>query len=309
VRFQEMNRCARRGGKIGLLVASICLAAGIAPADGPKVELLWPKGAPGAKGDTPNDKPTLNVWLPPADKAVGTGVVICPGGGYGGLALGHEGVDVARWLNSLGVAAFVLEYRHKGKGYEHPAPLDDAQHAMRTVRARADEFKLKTDQIGVLGFSAGGHLASTLATHWDRGKPDAADPIDKVSCRPDFAILVYPVISLTAPYTHGGSKKNLLGDNPDPKLVESLSNETQVNAETPPTFLVHTTEDTGVPPENSLAFYSALHKAKVPVEMHVYEKGPHGKGLGPDVPGMKNWPAACADWLQVHGFLGKDQTK
>ena len=158
----------------------------------------------------------------------------------------------------------------------------------------------------MLGFSAGGHLASTLATHFDKGQPDAADRSVGSSCRPDFAILVYPVISLVAPYTHGGSKGNLLGQDPDPKLVESLSNETQVTAETPPTFLVHTTEDTGVPPENSLAFYAALHKANVPAEMHIYEKGRHGLGLAPEQPGMKNWPATCADWLQAHGFLGKE---
>jgi acetyl esterase/lipase len=293
--------------QLGLLLAIAVATAGSASADDqPKVELLWPQGAPGAKGDAPNDKPALNIWLPPAEKGVGSGVVVCPGGGYGGLALDHEGVQVARWLNSLGVAAFVLEYRHHGKGYEHPAPLDDAQRALRTVRARASEFKVDPNKIGVLGFSAGGHLASTLATHFDKGQPDAADPIGRASCRPDFAILIYPVISLSAPYTHGGSKINLLGANPDPKLVESLSNDTQVTSETPPTFLVHTTEDTGVPPENSIAFYLALHKAKVPAELHIYEKGPHGRGLGTNDPGLKNWPGACADWLRIHGFLGKD---
>lgn len=275
-------------------------------ADGlPKTELLWPQGAPGAKGEAPADKPTLTIWLPPADKAVGTGVVVCPGGGYGGLATDHEGVQVAKWLNSLGVAAFVLEYRHRGKGYGHPAPLDDAQRALRTVRARAAEFKIEPDRIGVLGFSAGGHLASTLATHFDKGKPDATDAIGRAACRPDFAILVYPVISLAASYTHGGSKGNLLGPDPDAKLVESLSNETQVTAETPPTFLVHTTEDTAVPPENSIAFYLALVKAKVPAELHIYEKGAHGLGLAPNQAGMKNWPATCADWLGIHGLLAK----
>ncbi len=288
------------------LVALILAAGSIALADEPKVELLWPNGAPGAKGTAEADKPTLTIWLPAADKSVGTGVVICPGGGYGGLALGHEGVDVAKWLNSLGVAAFVLQYRHRGTGYGHPAPLDDAQRALRTVRARAAEFKVQADHVGVLGFSAGGHLASTLATHFDKGHPESEDPIAKVSCRPDFAILAYPVISLVAPYTHGGSKSNLLGAEPDPKLVESLSNETQVTAETPPTFLVSSGEDTAVPPENSVAFYQALRQAKVPAEIHIYEKGPHGKGLAPDVPGMKNWPATCADWLKVHGMLGKD---
>jgi len=303
VRFDRLSRYVRQ---FGVVLAVLAATAGTVLADEPKVELLWPQGAPGANGDAPADKPTLTIWLPPADKAVGSGVVICPGGGYGGLAKTHEGADVAKWLNSLGVAGFVLEYRHRGTGYGHPAPLDDAQRALRTVRARASEFMVKPDQIGVLGFSAGGHLASTLDTHFDKGQPDAADPIARVSCRPDFAILVYPVISLDAPFTHGGSKTNLLGKDPDPKLVASLSNDTQVTAETPPTFLVHTTEDTAVPPENSMAFYSALRKAKVPAEMHIYEQGRHGLGLAPDQPGMKNWPAACADWLRIHGFLGKE---
>jgi acetyl esterase/lipase len=308
VRLQCLSRSV---WQLGFVLALVAATAGKARAEDvpnaePKVELLWPQGAPGANGDSPNDKPTLTIWLPPAEKAVGTGVVVCPGGGYGGLAKTHEGVDVARWLNTLGVAAFVLEYRHRGTGYGHPAPLDDAQRALRTVRARAAEFHVKPDQIGVLGFSAGGHLASTLDTHFDKGLADAADPISRVSCRPDFAILIYPVISLDAPFTHGGSKANLLGKEPDPKLVASLSNETQVTAETPPTFLVHTTEDTAVPPENSLAFYAALRKANVPAEMHIYEKGAHGLGLAPNQPGMKNWPGACADWLRAHGFLGKD---
>ena len=303
MRFDDLSRNARQ---LGFVLALVAATTGKALADEPKVELLWPQGAPGANGDSPADKPTLTIWLPPADQAVGTGVVICPGGGYGGLAKDHEGVAVAKWLNSLGVAGFVLEYRHRGTGYGHPAPLDDAQRALRTVRARASEFMVKPDQIGVLGFSAGGHLASTLDTHFDKGQPEAADPIARVSCRPDFAILIYPVISLDAPFTHGGSKANLLGKDPDPKLVASLSNDTQVTAETRPTFLVHTTEDTAVPPENSIAFYAALRKANVPAEMHIYEKGAHGLGLAPNQPGMKNWPAVCGDWLRAHGFLGKE---
>ncbi len=285
-------------------VCAILLASGPARAD-EKTELLWPNGAPGAKGTADADKPLLHVWLPPADKAVGTGIVITPGGGYGGLAMGHEGADVAKWLNSLGVAAFVLQYRHRGTGYGHPAPLDDAQRALRTVRARAEEFKVDPNRVGVLGFSAGGHLASTLDTHFDKGQPTAEDPIARVSCRPDFAILIYPVISLSGPYAHGGSRSNLLGPEPDPKLVENLSNDTQVTAETPPTFLVGSGEDTAVPPENCVMFYMALRKAGVAAEMHLYQKGPHGKGLAPDVPGMRNWPAACAEWLKANGWLGK----
>jgi len=269
----------------------------------PKTELLWPKGAPGAKGDTEKDKPTLIIYMP--EKANGAGIVICPGGGYGGLAMGHEGADMAKWFNSLGVTAFILNYRHRGKGYGHPAPIDDAQRAMRTVRSRAEEWKIDPARIGILGFSAGGHLASTAGTHFDKGKSDADDPIDRASCRPDFLILGYPVISLTTAYTHQGSKSNLLGPDAAAKLVESLSNENQVTADTPPTFLMHTDADSGVPPENSVLFYMALRRAKVPAEMHIFEKGPHGVGLAPNIPGVSAWPSLCAEWMRGRGIFGK----
>jgi acetyl esterase/lipase len=278
---------------------------GSATAAESKVELLWPQGAPGAKGQTDNDKPTLTIGLPPAEKANAAAVIICPGGGYGGLAMSYEGIEVGEWFNSLGVAAFVLKYRHKGSGYEHPAPLDDAQQAIRTVRRRAEEWKVDPNRIGIIGFSAGGHLASSAATHFDRCKSDTSNPLDRVSCRPDFVILCYPVISLTTPYTHQGSKKNLLGDNPDPKVVEYMSSELQVTSETPPTFLFHTDADTGVPPENSVLFYLALRKAKVPAELHIYEKGPHGVGLGRKLPAVASWPNLCADWMRGRGLLDK----
>lgn len=271
----------------------------------PKVELLWPKGAPGAVGDEEKDKPSITVSLPAAEKANGAAVVVCPGGGYGGLAVDHEGKQVADWLNANGIAAFVLRYRIAPR-YKHPAPLDDAQRAIRTIRARAAEWKVDPNRIGILGFSAGGHLTSTAATHFDRGNKDSADPLDRVSCRPDFAVLVYPVISFTTEFTHQGSRKNLLGENPEAKLVESLSNERQVTAETPPTFLVHTNEDTGVPPENSVLFYLALRKAKVPAEMHIYEKGRHGLGLGPNDPAFSTWPQHCITWLRGRGVIPKD---
>jgi acetyl esterase/lipase len=272
----------------------------------PKIELLWPDGAPGAKGDSDNDKPTLSINLPAASTATGAGVIVCPGGGYGGLAMGHEGTEIADWLNQHGIAAFILKYRHRGTGYGHPAPLDDAQRAVRTVRARAKEFSLDADRIGIMGFSAGGHLASSVGTHFDKGNPSAKDPIDQMSCRPDFMILCYPVISFTTAYTHQGSKNNLLGKEPDPKLVESLSNENQVTADTPPTFLFHTSEDTGVPPENSVLFYLALRRANVPAEMHIYEKGPHGVGLAKKLPGVNSWPDRCIQWLESRGVLKSD---
>ncbi len=241
---------------------------------------LWPHGAPGAKGNDPDrDVPTLTAWLPQAGKATGASVVVCPGGGYGMLAVDHEGKQVAEWLNQLGVAAFVLKYR-LGPRYHHPAMLQDASRAIRTVRARASEWGLDPHRVAILGFSAGGHLALTAGTHFDAGKPDADDPIERVSSRPDRMILVYAVIALATPYGHSGSLKNLLGEKPSPELIESLSNERQVTKETPPTFLAQTNADKAVPAENSVLFTLALRKAGVPVEFHLFERGPHGLGLG-----------------------------
>jgi acetyl esterase/lipase len=265
--------------------------------------LLWPQGAPGAKGAGANDKPTLITYLPDAGKANGCAIVVCPGGGYGGLAMGHEGHDIGKWLNSLGIAAFICDYRHRGKGYGHPAPLQDAQRAMRLVRARAQELGVDRKRVGVLGFSAGGHLASTVATHFDAGAPDSDDIVAKESSRPDFAILCYPVIVFDADYTHKGSQFNLIGQDASKELVESLSNERQVTAKTPPTFLFHTTEDTAVPPENSVQFYLALKKHKVPAELHIFEKGPHGVGLAAKYPGADQWPTLCELWLKNRGMV------
>jgi acetyl esterase/lipase len=214
----------------------------------------------------------------------------------------HEGVQIARWLNSIGVAAFVLKYR-LGPRYHHPAPLNDAQRALRYVRANAGKLRVDPARLGIWGFSAGGHLASTAATHFDRGNPAAAETIDRMSSRPDFVILGYPVISFTTEYAHQGSRRFLLGENPDPQLVESLSNEKQVTAETPPTFLFHTNEDQGVPPENSVLFYLALRKAGVPAEMHIYEHGRHGVGLAPTDLALSSWPHRLADWMYGRGLL------
>jgi acetyl esterase/lipase len=270
--------------------------------DKPKVELLWPKGAPGAAGTEERDKPSLALYLPPADKATGTAVVVCPGGGYGGLAAGHEGKEPAEWLNRHGIAAFVLHYR-LGPRYHHPAPLQDAQRALRIVRGRAKEWHLDPKRIGIWGFSAGGHLASTAATHFDDGKRDADDPVERVSCRPDFAILCYPVITLQPPYAHMGSRRNLLGDKPDEGLVESLCNDKQVTERTPPTFLFHTSADTVVPPENSILFYQALRRHKVPAELHIYQEGPHGVGLAVGRGAAAAWPDQLAAWLKTRGLL------
>lgn len=268
----------------------------------PKTELLWPAGAPGAKGTEAKDKPTLIIYLSEKEKANGGAIVVCPGGGYGGLAMDHEGHQIARWLNDNGIAAFICDYRHRGKGYGHPAPLDDAQRAIRTVRSRAKEFGVDPAKIGILGFSAGGHLTSSAVTHFDKGKADAEDPIQKVSCRPDFGVLCYPVIAFNEKFTHVGSQNNLLGKDAPEDLIKSMSSEKQVTAETPPCFLWHTYEDTGVPPENSVVFYLACLKNKVPAELHVYEKGRHGVGLGKGIAGTENWPTECIAWMKNHGF-------
>jgi acetyl esterase/lipase len=258
--------------------------------DAPKTELLWANGAPGAVGDEDRDKPSLTIYPAPKALAIPTAVVVLPGGGYGALAMDHEGAQIARWLNSLGVSAFVLKYR-LGPRYRHPVMIDDAHRAIEIVRTRAKEFGVAPDRIGVWGFSAGGHLASTAATHFTTEN------------RPDFAILSYPVISFTTPYVHKGSLRNLLGDNPDPKLVEDLSTELRVTKDTPPTFLFHTNEDTAVPPENSILFYMALRKAGVPAEMHIYERGRHGLGLAQMDAAGGTWPARLAAWLQTRGLL------
>ena len=269
----------------------------------PKPDLLWPQGAPGAMGSDEIDKPALTAYLVPEGRGTGTAVIVCPGGGYQGLAMEKEGSDVARWLNSRGVAAFVLKYR-LGPKYHHPVELGDAQRAIRTVRSKAAQFRILPDRVGIMGFSAGGHLASSAGTHFDPGNSSASDPIDRLSSRPDFLVLCYPVITFTAtPYIHRGSMRNLLGENPDPKLVESLSSELQVSAQTPPTFLFHTNADTGVPAENSALFYMALRKAGVPAEMHIYERGPHGVGLAYTDEADSTWPSRLADWFRIRGLL------
>ncbi len=262
--------------------------------------VLWTEGAPNASGNQPEDVPTITPFLAPKETATGAAIVVLPGGGYSHLSEIKEGSDVAKWLNSLGISAFVLKYR-LGMKYHEPNQLLDAARALRTVRARAKEWNLDEKRIGILGFSAGGHLASTLGTHFDAGKSDAKDEIERMSSRPDLEILIYPVITM-GEFTHGGSKKNLLGENPSAELIKKYSNELQITKDTPPTFLVHTMNDTAVPVENSLMFAAALRKAGVPFEFHLYEQGPHGFGLAPTNPILATWAERCADWLGVHGF-------
>jgi acetyl esterase/lipase len=263
-------------------------------------ELLWPNGAPGALGTAEEDKPSLTPYL--AKSPNGTAVIVCPGGSYMHLATDHEGVQIAKWLNSLGISAFVLQYR-LGPKYHHPVMIHDAQRAIRTVRTHAASLHIQPDRIGIWGFSAGGHLASTAATHFDAGDPNAPDPIDRARSRPDFAILAYPVISLNSEYTHAGSRTNLLGATPDQKLLDDLSNDQRVTPQTPPTFLFHTSDDPVVPVENSVRFYLALRKAGVPTEMHIFENGPHGVGLAPTDATLSVWSALLANWLRDRGLL------
>jgi acetyl esterase/lipase len=265
----------------------------------PETFLLWPDGAPGAVGKDDADRPTLTLFR--ARQPSGASIVVAPGGGYGALASNHEGRQVANYLNAAGVTVFVLKYR-LGPKYRHPIELGDAQRAIRFVRARAQEFGLAADRIGMMGFSAGGHLTATAGTHFDAGTPDAPDPIDRVSSRPDFLVLGYPVISFDAAITHAGSLRNLLGDNPDPRLVEDLSNDLRVTPQTPPTFLFHTNADTGVVAENSVRFYLALRRAKVPAEMHIFENGPHGVGLALGDPALSAWPVLLTNWLRGRGL-------
>ncbi len=290
-----------------VLIALLVTIPGINAAALHEVRPLWADRAPGAKGAQDGDIPSLTIYLPPEEKATGAAVVICPGGGYGHLAMDHEGHQIAQWLNSFGVAGFILKYRHRnsGAGYGHPAPLQDAQRAVRTVRARATEWRIDPNRIGILGFSAGGHLASSAGTHFQNRYSRVKDSIDKVSCRPDFMILIYPVISFTEWCAHSGSRRNLLGKSPDKELVENLSNEKQITPQTPPTFLVHGNDDTGVPPENSIFFYLALRKAKVPTEMHIYENGRHGFGLGKQHGAVSSWPLRCEEWMRGRELLDK----
>ena len=265
---------------------------------------LWEGKAPNQKGEGPDDVPTLQIFRP-ATAPDGSAIIVFPGGGYAHLAA-HEGEPVARRLGDSGVTGFVLRYRRAP--YRHPTPLLDAARAVRTVRARAKEWQLDPTRIGVLGFSAGGHLATTISTKFDDGDPNAADPIDRVSSRPDVSVLCYPVITFSEVSAHTGSRANLLGENAKQEMIDLLSAERHVTPRTPPAFLFHTMADAGVPVENSLLYAAALRKAKVPFAMHIYEQGRHGVGLAPNDPVLRTWPTLLADWLATHRFGWADRT-
>jgi acetyl esterase/lipase len=246
-------------------------------------------------------KPDLAVFLPSKKNATGEAVVICPGGGYWILAYDWEGSDIARYFNSKGIAAFILKYRlptSESNIVPHKSPLMDAQRAIRLVRAHAEEWNVEPGRIGIMGFSAGGHLASTLSTHFDAGNPDAEDLVERQSCRPDYSILIYPVISFTEEFRHSGSRKALLGEDPDPELVEYYSNELQVNSDTPPAILIHSGDDKGVPVENSIVYYKALKQNGIPAEMHIYPYGGHGYSLAIGKGHLSTWPDRVVEWIR-----------
>ena len=288
--------------KFFLLAVVALFAVAQVQAEPAEIVPLWPDGAPGARGSSNYDIPTITLYLPAPETASGAALVVFPGGGYGGLAP-HEGVGYARWLTNHGIAAFVLTYRLGSHGYRHPIMLQDASRAVRLVRARAEEWKVDPHRVGIMGSSAGGHLASTLLTHFDPGDPAASDPIERQSCRPDLGILCYPVISM-GPNTHEGSRRNLLGDNPSPELIDLLSNEKQVTDQTPRCFIFHTWEDNAVKVENSLEFAAALRKHHVPFDLHIYTRGAHGLGLGGTTESaMHPWTKDLLFWLKLLGFV------
>jgi acetyl esterase/lipase len=273
---------------------------------------LWPEGVPGAKANPVPERidggsithvvdPTLTYYPAAPGRAAATAVIVCPGGGYEFLAFDHEGRKYAQWLSSLGVAAFVLKYRLSDFG--HPAPLQDVLRAIRTVRAHAADYGVAPDRIGVIGSSAGGHLAASAATLYDDPAGRTGAPLDAVSARPDFLMLMYPVITLMPPYAHAGSRHALLGANPAPELVKAMSLETRVGPHTPPTFLVQAQDDDIVPVDNAILFFQALTRAHVPVEMHIYERGGHGFGITPGHGDASLWPQRAEEWLRDHKLI------
>lgn len=264
----------------------------------PNVIRLWEGDAPGALGKADQDIPTLTVFQPA--KPNGSAIVVCPGGGYGMLA-DHEGSGYARYLKTLGITAFVLKYRLGSHGYRHPVMLQDAQRAIRWVRSHTSAYGIQASKIGIMGSSAGGHLASTALVHFGLDLPTVGDDVDRESSRPDFGILCYPVIDL-GEFAHVGSRENLIGKTPDSGLAELLSNQKQVKKTTPPTFLWSTADDSVVPVQNSLLFAAACAKHQVPVELHVYPTGPHGLGLGESASGFHPWVAEFARWLRESGL-------
>lgn len=301
--------------KIHAALAAVALAVN-ASGDGTEFP-LWSGVAPGAEKLVAENRkldpillaPTLTPHLPPAGKANGTAVLVVPGGGYAGCMWTYEGDDIAKWFAARGVAGFTLKYRRPVAGkeriYDHTVPLADAKRAIRIIRSRAGEWQIKPDRIGALGFSAGGHLASSLGVHFDNGDAQAADAIDRAGSRPDFMVLVYPVLDMsTKGVMHEGSRHNLIGPDGDPALPDFYSSPKQVTAQTPPTFLLASTGDTVVPSQNCTLMYDALKKAGVPCELHIFEKGQHGYGMkDTKQPVTDFWPVLLEAWMKQHGWM------
>jgi len=295
----------RAGAPLAALAASFfIMTTSLSTAAAPLSPIpLWSGTAPGALGNADNDIPTITPYLPDPAKATGAALVIFPGGGYGHLAT-HEGAGYAEWLAENGIAGLVVKYRLGSNGYRHPVMLEDGLRAVRLARAQAPEWKIDPHRVGIIGSSAGGHLASTVLTHFDAGKPGDPDPVERESSRPDLGILCYAVISMDDSITHQGSKKNLLGDHPGAQEALFVSSEKQVKADTPPCFIWHTWEDKSVKVENALAFAEALRAKNIPFELHIYEKGGHGIGLGKaaDPTHLHRWNLDCLAWLKDRGF-------
>ncbi|MDG5787895.1 alpha/beta hydrolase [Evansella sp. AB-P1] len=260
--------------------------------------LLWPDGAPLAKGTTPEDSPAITPYL--VEGKNNSAIIICPGGGYARRAH-HEGEPVAKWLNSIGISAFVLRYRVAP--YQYPCALLDIQRAIRMVRYRSNEYGINPNKLGALGFSAGGHVVATAGTTFDTGDKNSKDPIDKLSSRPELLILCYPVITMREPFLHSGSKDNLIGSTPDEELLKKVCNDERVTVETPPTFLWHTSDDASVPVGNSLLFAQELNKNKVLFDLHVFAKGRHGLGLADGEEHVSTWTNPCTTWLKFNNFV------
>jgi acetyl esterase/lipase len=277
-----------------LFLLVVCALMNVLLAEKVATMNVWPGKAPGAMGEEDRDIPTITVYVPQTAKKPCAAILICPGGGYGGLCSSYEGHDIANWLDQYGIAGIVLKYRLNP--YRHPIPMSDAQRAMRLVRAHAAEWGIDANRFGIMGFSAGGHLASTVGTHYDRGIAGAMDVIERFSCRPDFMVLVYPVISM-GKVTHGGSRRNLLGDNPSQEKMDNLSNELLVTEDTPPAFLAHSVKDTMVNVENSRLFANALKAKGVAVTLFELPKGEHGLGCGKGDE-WASWQAECVKWLK-----------
>lgn len=277
-----------------------------------QVITLWPEGVPNAKPNAGAEhldgerisnvsQPTLTVYPAAIDRPSKTAVIICPGGGYEILSFTREGQQYAQWLSHLGITAFVLKYRLSDFG--HPAPLQDVLRAIRTVRSQAARYGVSPDRIGVMGSSAGGHLAASAATLYDNPAGRTGAALDAVSARPDFAILMYPVITMTPPFAHAGSRQALLGSKPSEALVQLMSVEKQVTGKTPPTLLIHSQDDGVVPVENSIMFYQALTRAHVPAEMYLFEHGGHGMAMSPGLGTASNWPSHVEEWLRAHQLI------